>query len=204
MRLYGTIALIEEDRIHSHDILESNIKTESVVFLCGHYTSIIVPLIHYHIYIFTSLFPSLLHIPLCFIHQYYYHVTQRLAYQTCLINKWVSTRVIIVNGLSKYNLGFDKKLRTLMQWTWEHAKWSTCKDMKVNMSGYIQIIILDYQHFNTLLNVYYRLILKYAQKIPLLPWGESEVFPYQSTIKVIIKSLSLWPIFMIIIYDQGL
>lgn len=124
LRLYGTIAFIEEDWIHSHDILDSNIKTESVVFLCGHYTSIIAPLIPYHIYIFTSLFPSLLSIPLYFIHLYHYHPTLRLVYQTCLVNKWVSARVVIVNGLSKYDLGFEKKLKNLVQWTWEHAKGS--------------------------------------------------------------------------------
>ena len=102
----------------------SNIKTESVVFLCGHYTSIIAPLKPHNIYIFTSLFPSLLSIPLYFIHLYHYHPTLRLVYQTCLVNKWVSTRVVIVNGLSKYDLGFEKKLKNLVQWTWEHAKGS--------------------------------------------------------------------------------
>lgn len=46
----------------------------------------------------------------------------------------------------------------------EHAQWSMCKDVKVSMLGYIEIILLDYHYFNTFLNVYYRFILKYVQK----------------------------------------
>lgn len=33
LRIYGNTALTEEDRIHSHDILDNNIKTGSIVFL---------------------------------------------------------------------------------------------------------------------------------------------------------------------------